>query len=88
MLPPTLIGSARPVLVFVMKSGSVPYTNETVVVPLLALTVALRRALQPVTDDGLFATIVGGVTGGASDLNVAVGVVNEPLSFVAVTRTK
>jgi hypothetical protein len=66
----------------------VPYTNETVVAPLLALTEALSRALQPVTEVGLVATMVGGVTGGSSDLNEEAGVVKEPLSLLAVARMK
>ena len=49
------------------KSGSVPYTNETVVAPLFAFTVPLRWALQPVRFVGAIATVTGGVTGGAKD---------------------
>ena len=61
-------------------------TNETLVAPLFALTVPLRRALQPVILVAGFTIGVGAVTGAAMVLNSPVGVVNVPLSLAAVAR--
>jgi hypothetical protein len=58
------------------------------VVPFIALTVPVNRALYPVTSDGAKATGRGALTGAAIVLKVSAGVVNDPLSFVALTRMK